>query len=152
MNICLGGTFSPLHRGHRLLLHTAMTNLGTGTLYVGLTNDEFAMTGRSGEKLLDFKTRRDTIVAFLHKTGCRRYRIVEIGSANGIADRSAYLDGIVVSRETYPQALRLNEARRRNGLRGLSIFTVNLVKNRQGREIRARYIRRGEIDPEGRVQ
>jgi len=150
MNICLGGTFSPLHRGHRLLLYTAMANLGDGTLYVGLTSDEFAMKGRPGEELLEYKKRKDAMVAFLHQAGCQRYRIVEIDSTSGIADHAAYLDGIAVSRETYPQALRLNEARRRKGLKGLSIFTVNLVKNGQGHEIRARCIRCGEMDQEGR--
>lgn len=152
MNICIGGTFSPLHKGHRLLLKTAMANLGDGTLYIGLTGDKFAMTGRPDEELLGFKARKGALEEFLHRAGCRRYRMIEIGRANGIADRSAYLDGIVVSRETYPQALRLNAARRQKGLPRLLIFTVNLVKNRHGREIRARYIRRGEMDRNGRVR
>lgn len=152
MNICLGGTFSPLHKGHRLLLNTAMANLGDGTLYIGLTGDKFATTGRPDEELMGFGARRDVVEEFLHRSGCRRHRIIEIDRANGIADRSRYLDGIVVSRETYPQALRVNEVRRRNGLPRLLIFTVNIVKNGHGREIRARYIRRGEMDRNGRVR
>jgi len=152
MNICLGGTFSPLHKGHRTLLKAAVAHLGPGILYVGLTSDMFASKGRPGERLMAFSERKKALERAICLTGCRQYRIVEISCANGIADSSAYLDAVVVSRETYPQALTLNKARRTKGLRGLSIITVNIVKNGQGAEIRASKIRQGVMDIEGRVR
>jgi len=150
MNLCIGGTFSPLHKGHRLLFETAMANLGTGMLYIGLTCDGFATSSRPREALLGYQERKKALEAYLERVGCRRYSIVEIDRTRGIADRSIYLEGIVVSRETYPHALDINKARVRRGFGQLDIFVVNLVKNRQGKEIRARYIRNNEMDREGR--
>ncbi len=148
MNVCLGGTFDPLHRGHRLLIDTASGLLAGDRLYLGLTCDELAVFSRNGEAIRSYEQRKSALQEYLVSKKLD-FKIIKIDNRSGIADTDPVLDAIVVSKETYPQARAINDARAANGLNELSIFVVNFVKGDRGSIISGTLIRRGEMDPDG---
>ena len=148
MNICLGGTFDPLHKGHKTLFEAAIDLLGDGTLYIGLTGDDFAEGSRGGQEIRDYTEREKDIRDYLENRGID-FTVVEIASKYGIAHKEKEFEAIAVSRETYQLALEINRKRKENGLEGLHIIVVDLVRNEQGDVIKGTLIRKGEMDTEG---
>jgi len=61
------------------------------------------------------------------------------------------IEALVVSEETKPVALKINEKRREAGLQQLEIVTVVMVTSENCTPISTTRIRRGEIDREGHV-
>jgi pantetheine-phosphate adenylyltransferase len=57
----------------------------------------------------------------------------------------------VVSRETEPVALRINEKRKEIGIGPLEIIVINMVPSENHKPISTTRIRAGEIDREGHV-
>jgi pantetheine-phosphate adenylyltransferase len=148
MNICLGGTFDPLHRGHRTLFDTAIDLLGDGTLFIGLTSNRFAVGSRYKQEIRDYAAREKDIRDYLEGRAVD-YTIVEINERYGTAHLNEEFEAIVVSKETYALALEINQERKKNGLEGMHIFVVDLVRNKQGDVIKGTLIRKGDMDPEG---
>jgi len=148
MNICVGGTFDPLHKGHRLLLDTAAGLACQDRLFIGITGNGFAQASRDGGSIKSFQERKHAVEEYLGALDVDTV-VVEISNRYGIADSDPDLEAIVVSRETYPQAVKINTEREKNGLLRLHIFAIDLVRNSHGRIISGTLIRRGEMDPEG---
>jgi pantetheine-phosphate adenylyltransferase len=139
--VAVGGTFDGLHRGHRALLDKAF-DIGEMVL-VGLTSDAFA-----GKKCRSFLDRKKHLMDYL---GGRRYEIVELGDPYGPAIHDPEIGAIVVSEETRKKAEEINQIRAGKGLRPLRIVVVPMVLAADGKPISSTRIRKGEIDPEGRV-
>jgi pantetheine-phosphate adenylyltransferase len=57
----------------------------------------------------------------------------------------------VVSDETRPGALEINETRKKNGLKTLEIISIPLVLADDQKPISSTRIKKGEIDKEGRI-
>ena len=139
--VAVGGTFDGLHRGHRILLDKAF-KVGE-TVLVGLTGDAFA--GKECGSFLDRKKRlMDYLVG-------RRYEIVELRDPYGPAIHDAELEAIVVSEETRRRAEEINKIRAKRGLEPLRVVVAPMVLAADGKPISSTRIRKGEIDPEGRV-
>ncbi len=161
----LGGTFTPVHNGHRALLHTAFQTAshhgpGDGHVIVGLTDSEVAKQTRSNPdhaaQLGPFSERHDMLDAELEKldnTYSASYEIVRLEDTHGPASTRKDVDALVVSPEAKAQrrAYELNEDRVASGLPRLEIHTAPFVVAEDGTRISSTRIRNGEIDEHGRL-
>ena len=161
----VGGTFTPIHNGHRALLHTAFQTAshddgGDGHVVVGLTSTALATRTRSDpahvELLGSFETRRDALNTELERVSAAysaTYEIIELTDTQGPAATRADADALVVSPEAKAQrrAHEVNRKRMADGLRPLEIHTAPFVIAEDGTRISSTRIRDGEIDVHGRV-
>ncbi len=138
----VGGSFDVLHKGHRALLDRAFG--ASESVIIGLTSNEMA-----GKDAAAYGKRKEALEEFLKHKG--QYKIVELNDPLGDAAADREIDAIVVSEETAPGALEINEVRKRKGLKALKIIQIPLVLAKDGRRISSTRIKRGEIDEEGRV-
>jgi len=160
----LGGTFTPIHNGHRALLHKAFQTAShdgadDGHVIVGLTSTALATETRSAAhaaQLGDYEDRRAALAAELDDTATAytaTYEIVRLSDTEGPAATRADVDALVVSPEAKAQhrAHELNEHRREADLQPLEIHTPPFVVAEDGDRISSTRIRDGEIDVHGRL-
>ncbi|MEF8786996.1 MAG: pantetheine-phosphate adenylyltransferase [Haloarculaceae archaeon] len=161
----LGGTFTPIHNGHRALLHSAFQTAshdgpGAGHVIVGLTSPDVAKQTRSdpthAETLGNFTERRAALDDELDRMDdayTASYEILELADTHGPATTREDLNALVVSPEAKAQrrAYELNQQRRESGLSPLEIHTPPFVVAEDGERISSTRIRNGEIDAHGRV-
>lgn len=161
----LGGTFTPLHNGHRALLHKAFQTAshdgsGDGHVVVGLTASTLARETRSdpshAELLGSFGDRRGSLTTELDRIGeayTASHEVIRLEDVDGPAATREDLHALVVSPEAKAQhrAYELNERRRDDGLRPLEIHTPPFVVAEDGAPISSTRIRNGEIDVHGRL-
>lgn len=161
----LGGTFTPLHNGHRALLHKAFQTAshdgdGAGHVVVGLTSTDLAKRTRSdpdhADMLGSFEERRETLDKELDRVCLAytaSYEIVALADTGGPALTREDADALVVSPEAAAQrrAHDLNDERVEAGLRPLEIHTPPFVTAEDGTRISSTRIRNGEIDAHGRL-
>ncbi|MCK5773740.1 MAG: pantetheine-phosphate adenylyltransferase [Thermoplasmata archaeon] len=148
-NICIGGTFWPLHQGHRSLLDAAFRN--GNHVGVGLTADEMAASHRN-RYVAPLTERSGELVPFLDELSLRYgvgYVIEPITDIYGFAISPKYT-AIVVSRETESAVDLINEERARNGLPPLRRVVVEMVKDDQGQVISSTRVQMGEVSQNGR--
>lgn len=159
----LGGTFTPLHNGHRALLHKAFQTAshdGDGHVIIALTSTEMANQTRGdpshAELLGRFEQRRemlDTELDRLSSAYTASYEIIRLEDAYGPAATREDIDALIVSPESKAQhrAHELNRQREDDGLRPLEIHTAPFVTAEDGTRISGTRIRNGEIDAHGRL-
>ncbi len=149
-NICLGGTFSPIHVGHLKLLEEAFTN--SKMVSVGLTSDELATRNR--ERTVEpFDVRKKKLVPILERLSENYsipFSLSEINDRFGFALRPQ-IDSIVVSEETEKTVDEIDEERRKLGLPPLKRFVLSMVLDGGGNKISSTRISMGEVDVEGNV-
>jgi pantetheine-phosphate adenylyltransferase len=149
MEVALGGTFDPVHDGHRALFDRAFE---LGDVTVGLTSDDLApRTRREDRPIRPYETRRQELAeeldAFADEYD-RTYTVRKLEQPTGIATESQF-DVLVVSPETKTGGKRINEIRREEGLKPLDIDVVDHVYAEDGEIISSTRIVRGEIDEHG---
>jgi len=161
----LGGTFTPIHNGHRALLHKAFQTAshdgaGDGHVIVALTSPAVAQRTRSdpahADMLGSYEERRATLDTELDRTSeaySATYEILQLSDTHGPAATREDVNALVVSPEAKAQqrAYELNQRRREDDLRPLEIHTPPFVVAEDGRRISSTRIRNGEIDVHGRV-
>ena len=138
----MGGTFDHLHDGHKFLLKTAL-NLSK-TIEIGLTSQELLKNKKSPSKLEDYDTRKNKLIAFISTfTDVNRVSIVEIRNWDDMTKYSQDpgYDGLIVSQETYPNAVKLSEQREAKGLGALILIVIPLLKDKNNRRISSTAIR-----------
>lgn len=161
----LGGTFTPIHNGHRALLHKAFQTAshdgeGEGHVIVGLTATELATQTRNdpahADQLGAFDERYrnlDAELARLSDAYTASYEIIRLEDAQGPAATRHDVDALVVSPEAKAQrrANEINAKRVRDGLPRLEIHTAPFIVDEGGTRISSTRIRDGEIDEHGRI-
>lgn len=161
----LGGTFTPIHNGHRALLHKAFQTashdgVGDGHVVVGLTDPDLATRTRSNPAHADdlgaFEQRRAALAAELEGLGAAytaSFEVIRLEEPRGPAAIRDDVDALVVSPEAKAQrrANEINDQRVEDGLSRLEIHTAPFVVAEDGTRISSTRIRNGEIDTHGRV-
>jgi pantetheine-phosphate adenylyltransferase len=151
MKVALGGTFDPVHDGHRRLFEHAFER---GDITVGLTSDTLAQQTRHEERYVrPFDERRadlDAELAALADEHGREYDIRQLDEPTGIAVEEDF-DVLVVSPETESGGQRINERRRERGLNPLDIAVVDHLTAEDGGIVSSTRIVNGEIDEHGNL-
>ena len=145
--IAVGGTFDPLHAGHKALLAKAAELSRGSELLIGLTSSE--MVRKKSHDVADYSQRFEDVLGFIRSQGIEPI-IVRLDDPYGPTIHENF-DQIVVSPETHPIALKINSIRRKNGLEPLKIVLVDYVLADDGLPISSTRIKKGEIDTNGRV-
>ena len=145
--VAVGGTFDPIHDGHKALLIKACELSQDGKLLIGLTSDE--MVKDKAHTIRDFKTRYREIRRFMRGQKIN-YIIVRLDDPYGPTVNDNF-DYIVVSPETYPVAVKINKIREERGKSQINIVLVDYVLAEDGLPISSTRIAKGEIDKHGKV-
>ena len=149
MQVALGGTFDPIHDGHRALFERAFE---LGDVTVGLTTDELAPQTREENRFVkSYDERKRDLAAELRSYADRhdrRFEIRPLAEPTGIATEAGF-DALVVSPETKSGGERVNEIREKRGLPPLDLEVVPHVLAEDGEVISSTRIVRGEIDEHG---
>ena len=150
MKVMVGGTFDPLHAGHRKLLSRSFELAGRGgCVVIGLTTDEFA--GRKTHPVRSYAERERELERFIQgKKFPAEFRIAPLADRYGPAADEEF-DALVVSEETLPVGVEINRLRQDHGKRKVDLHQISCVLADDGRWISSTRIYRGEIDPEGRL-
>ena len=138
----MGGTFDHLHDGHKFLLRTALKL--SHNIEIGLTSQNLLKNKKAISKLEDYNTRETNLKNFICSfTDLSRVNIVEIKNWDDMAKYSQDPDyeGLILSQETYSNAVKLNELREEKGLNPLVLIVIPLIKDKSSQKISSTAIR-----------
>ncbi|WP_458190573.1 phosphopantetheine adenylyltransferase [Haladaptatus sp. NG-WS-4] len=151
MDVALGGTFDPVHDGHRALFERAFE---LGDVTVGLTSDDLAPKTRNVDRYIrPFEERKRDLEAELRTFADeydREFEVRELSEPTGIATEPKF-DVLIVSPETRTGGERINEIREEQGDDPLDIVVVPHVDAEDGDIISSTRIVEGEIDEHGNL-
>jgi pantetheine-phosphate adenylyltransferase len=151
MQVALGGTFDPVHDGHRSLFDRAFQ---LGDVTVGLTSDDLAPQTRNEERRVrPFDERKRDLERELDRIADRydrAFEIRELDNRTGIATEPNF-EYLIVSPETKEGAEEVNRIRREQELDPLEIVVVDHVEAEDGDRISSTRIVQGEIDEHGNL-
>lgn len=141
----LGGTFAFLHPGHKQLLNAAVK---TGNkVVVGLTSDQYLVENKRYGKVT-YEKRKAKVSEYLASLNAD-FDVVQLDTREGSSETGKDYGCIVVSQETYPKALRINNARKKNGLPEMEIIVVPYVLAEDLFPVSSTRIIEGEVDEDG---
>jgi pantetheine-phosphate adenylyltransferase len=149
MKVCIGGTFDELHKGHKFLIDKAFEIAGKkGAVFIGITSDEF-IKNKGEIKQLDERIKN--LETYLESKGFMKQVIVKsIDDRYGPTLEDDF-DFIVVSPETFSNALDINQKRIKKGKKPLEIIKIPFINSEDGKPISSTRIRNKEIDSYGRI-
>lgn len=142
--VAVGGTFDKFHDGHKKLLSTAFA-LGN-KIEIGVTSDEFG--GLKGD-IDSFEDRSNYVKSFFSDKS--NFNVLSLDDPFGTTIFDEDFDAIVVSEETEPTAIKINEIRSSKDMNPLDIVVVSFVLAEDGKPISSTRIRKGEITKDGLI-
>lgn len=142
--VAVGGTFDKFHDGHKKLLSTAF-ELGNW-IEVGVTSDAFG--GLKGD-IDSFEDRSNYVKSFFSNQS--NFHVLSLDDPFGTTIYDEVFDAIVVSEETEPTAIKINEIRSSKGMNPLDIVVVSFVLAEDGEPISSTRIRQGKITKSGLI-
>lgn len=146
--IILGGTFDRFHVGHESFLDKAFKS--AEKVIIGLTTSSMLKKIVRQNSILPFEERKKTVETFVKKYG-KEFSIEPIEDIFGPSTEIKDLDAIVATEETKHTCERINQIRKRKGLKTLEIIHVPYVYSEDCRVISSSRIRKNEIDGQGHV-
>ncbi len=146
----VGGTFDPLHDGHKRLLRRAYELSGSdGEVVIGITSNRMVKANKS-RLVLPYTVRAANVAQYMYREYQIRVQTVELEDRYGVT-LDEDIDYIIISPETYDVALEINELRRARGKKPIKIVKVEHVKAEDGKPISSTRIKAGEIDKHGHI-
>ena len=112
---------------------------------IGLTSQDLLENKQYSSKLESYETRKNNIETYISSfADLKRTNIVEI---KNWADMDKYAqdpeyEGLILSQETYENALKLNENREKKGLKPLILVVIPLIKDKDNNKISSTLIRK----------
>ena len=140
--VAVGGTFDKFHDGHKKLLSTAF-EIGN-TIEIGVTSDAFG--GLKGD-IDSCEERMCNLKSFFSDRS--NFIVIPLEDPYGTTIYDADFEAIVVTEETEPTAVKINEIRISKGMKPLDIVVVSFVLAYDGNPISSTRIRSGEINQSG---
>ena len=140
--VAVGGTFDKFHDGHKKLLSTAF-DIGN-EIEIGVTSDAF---GSLKGDIDSCRERMANLKSFFADKS--NFVVVPLEDPYGTTIFDSDFEAIVVSEETEPTAVEINEIRVSKGMNPLDIVVVSFVLAYDGNPISSTRIRRGEINQNG---
>ncbi len=148
MYVVVGGTFDRFHVGHEFFLDRAF-DYGD-KVFIGLTTPSMLKKLVRQNSIWSYDKRKKVVEDFVKKYG-KEFTIKPIEDIFGPATEMKDLDAIVATEETLPTCERINEIRKKKGLKRLKIILLPYVYSEDCRVISSSRIRKGEIDRQGKV-
>ena len=150
MKVMVGGTFDPLHDGHKLLITRAFQLAGAeGQVTIGLTSDLFA--NHKTHPINPYSVRYKNLVTFIESLKTTTYWDVDELSDQFGPSLDTEFDALVVSEETFPVGKIINQKRRERNRPCVEIHMIRCVLAEDGKWISSTRIWRGEIDIHGKI-
>ena len=142
--VAVGGTFDKFHDGHKKLLSTAF-EIGD-KVEIGVTSDAFG--GLKGDIDSCEERMKNLTYFFSDKSD---FTVVPLDDPYGTTIHDVDFEAIVVSAETEPTAVEINNIRISKGMKPLDIVVISFVLAYDGTPISSTRIRRGEINKNGNI-
>ena len=111
---------------------------------IGLTSQELLKKKKVASKLEDYTIRETNLKNYISSiTDLNRVSIVEIKNWDDMAKYSQDPDyeGLILSQETYSNAVKLNELREEKGLNPIILIVIPLLKDKNNNKISSTAIR-----------
>ncbi|WP_067257380.1 phosphopantetheine adenylyltransferase [Methanobrevibacter cuticularis] len=143
--VAVGGTFDNFHYGHRRLLEEAFNN--GEEVVIGVTSNAFG--GKKGN-IEPCDKRMGNLNEFLSNKH-NNFSISRLDDSYGSTIHEDDFDAIIVSEETEPTALEINQIRKDKEMSPLDIIVIRFVYADDGIPISSTRIRKGEIDAKGHL-
>jgi len=149
MRVCIGGTFSILHNGHKVIIDKAFETSGkTGSVFIGLTSGDVI---NKKENVKSLEERKKKLKQYLSKRGFLDRAIIKpILDKYGPSIDDEF-DAIVISPETKKTAEDINHKRLMKGKKPLKIIEIPFLVADDGLPISSSRIQNKEIDVNGRI-
>ena len=126
----MGGTFDILHEGHKAFLRKAFA---LGEVTIGLTSNIWAENIKK-RKVKNFKQRKKELEDFARKEFKVKPKIVKIEDKFGPTLKEDF-DYIVVSPETYSNAVLINRQRKNIKKKLIKIVKIEFVLDEDGKPV-----------------
>ncbi|MGC8645456.1 MAG: pantetheine-phosphate adenylyltransferase [Thermoplasmata archaeon] len=143
MKVLLGGTFSILHKAHRIMISRG---LQMGELIIGITSDSFDF--KKNYNVPPYVERKRRVEGYLKRIGGSAVIRPLDDPVGGTLDPG--FDAIVVSNETMGFVSDINFIRKSRGLKPLIVENIGTVLAQDLLPIKSERIMKGVIDPNGR--
>ncbi|PWA85490.1 Cytidyltransferase-like domain-containing protein [Artemisia annua] len=150
--VVLGGTFDRLHDGHRLFLKVA-AELARDRVVVGILDGPMLSRKQFAHLIMPIEQRIKTVQDYIKSI--KPNLVVEVEHITdpfgpSIVDKN--LDAIVVSEETLPGGILVNQKRAEKGLSQLKVVVVNLVSEESsGDKLSSSTLRKREAHITGKL-